>query len=139
MYIGSTVIGHAINLYGYGANVYAGTGEGVLRTGNDFATAAVAESTSNGGYFSAFTGTARNCRRDDGSPGALSVSGTLVAYGVYSNYDRPSGNTYACPMPGYRMRWTKVNSKADWIRQLVEWPPTPFPCRDNGVIRDCRP
>jgi hypothetical protein len=130
LYIGSTVIGHDVSIFGWGDNVYAGTGAGVLRTGNDFATVNVAESSSNGGYFVGYAGLARICAGDSGGPAGLNVNGVQVAYGVASSGENPFG--FSCTYYGYRQFWTKVTSKANWIRDQIGGG-----CTDSGVVRDC--
>jgi hypothetical protein len=103
LYVGPTVVGTNLQIYGYGANVYAGTGGGSLRVGKDRTPIRLAAHQD--GYFRANANTARTCLGDSGGP-AIKEGAALIVWGSAAGFK--SSYNDACPHSDEEMFWAKT-------------------------------
>jgi hypothetical protein len=105
-YIGGTTVGTRLNIYGYGADVYAGTGVGTLRAPQNRSTIRISDHQD--GYFRAemgSVGTARPCQGDSGGP-AIKEGILPIVWGVASMFLTAYDD--ACPHTGEEVIWSKT-------------------------------
>ncbi len=100
--------------WGAGYNSYAGTGEGVMRTGG-FGLDWYHEH-----HFYALARTPRLCRFDSGGPAIWDDTGlSPYALGIASNIEHSHSSTGNCATEGLKQRYTRLSTKIDWIESVI--------------------
>ncbi len=108
IWLGSLGSGSQLSVWGWGANTWANTGTGFLRT----TTQVVSSSYTN--YFTAVVGSSSTCRGDSGGPAI--VGGNKVA-GLVS-----AGDGDPCTPTGGNNYYSRLKSKMGWIEAQMQYP-----------------